>query len=192
MEMRSIHIRQAKLAAYNPRKDLLPEESRMKKIRRSVQEFGLVVPLVWNEKTGNLVSGHQRLKALKDTGAESVEVSVVNLNKDDERALNIALNKIEGAWDFDKLREVLEELGTDAELSGFDDDETKALLATFHDAADDTGLEEEETELAIPENLEPFRVYFSFDSKQAAQNFLDQIESDAVIRNGVANVDLTE
>jgi ParB-like chromosome segregation protein Spo0J len=62
---------------------------------------------VWNERTGNLIGGHQRLKVLKERGDGEVEVSVVDLDKTKEKALNLALNKISGDWDYPKLKDVL-------------------------------------------------------------------------------------
>ena len=60
-------------------------------------------PLIWNEATGRLVGGHQRLTVLKDMGMDTVEVSVVRPDEAHEKALNIALNKIDGAWDNEAL-----------------------------------------------------------------------------------------
>lgn len=81
-------------AAYNPRKDLQPGELEYEKLKRSIEEFGLVEPLVYNRRTGRLVGGHQRLKVLQASGATENEVSVVDLDEDRERALNIALTSI--------------------------------------------------------------------------------------------------
>ncbi len=87
--------------------------------------------MVWNERTGNLVSGHQRLKVLKEMGVEELEVTVVDLPPDEEAALNVALNKIEGAWDFAALGDVLtglKETGFDLDLTGFSPWEVQAIL----------------------------------------------------------------
>jgi ParB-like chromosome segregation protein Spo0J len=53
-------------ARYNPRLDLRPGDPDYEKLKRSLEEFDCVEPLVWNERTGNLVGGHQRLKVLKE------------------------------------------------------------------------------------------------------------------------------
>jgi hypothetical protein len=55
-------------AAYNPRKDLKPGDKEYEKLRRSIEEFGYVEPVIWNKTTGNIVGGHQRLKVLLDLG----------------------------------------------------------------------------------------------------------------------------
>jgi DNA modification methylase len=132
MKIQKIDINKINPAPYNPRKDLKPGDREYEKLKRSIQEFDIVEPLVWNERSGNLVGGHQRLKILRnELKAKEVEVSVVDLTPQREKALNVALNKISGDWDLDKLRELLVGLddGTfDVSLSGFDDTELKALI----------------------------------------------------------------
>ena len=49
-------------ANYNPRKDLKPGDPEYEKLKRSMETFGYVEPLIWNKKTGRVVGGHQRLK----------------------------------------------------------------------------------------------------------------------------------
>jgi len=136
MEIRRVAVEKINPAEYNPRKDLKPGDPEYESLRRSIDEFGLVEPLVWNEVTGNLVGGHQRFKILLERGATEVEVSVVHLDPDHEKALNIALNKIQGDWDYAKLKDVLEELETkdiDVTLSGFSMSEIDRLLAELGD-----------------------------------------------------------
>jgi ParB-like chromosome segregation protein Spo0J len=131
MEIREMNIDDLIPAEYNPRKDLKPGDKEYEKLRKSISEFGYVETIVWNEKTGKVVGGHQRLKVLKDLGYEKVKVSVVNLDEKKEKALNIALNKIEGKWDNQLLKDLLQELDSgdfDMELTGFDDEELEKLL----------------------------------------------------------------
>ncbi len=121
-------------APYNPRVDLRPGDPDYEKLKRSIQEFGLVEPVVWNKRTGHVVGGHQRLKILRELGYKEVEVSVVDLDEKREKLLNVALNKIEGDWDNFKLKELLQELefgGADIELTGFDEDEIDKLFQQF-------------------------------------------------------------
>lgn len=120
---------------YNPRLDLQPGDPDYEKLKRSIQEFGLVEPIVFNERTGRVVGGHQRLKVLRELGWNEVPVSVVDLDEAHEKALNVALNKIEGDWDNYKLKELLEELDTgliDVSLTGFDEDEIEDLMTQFY------------------------------------------------------------
>lgn len=131
MNIRKIPIHKIKPAEYNPRKALTPKDEEYQSIKRSIEAFDLVEPLVWNERNGNLVSGHQRLQVMKDLGHKEVEVSVVNLDPRKERALNVAMNKISGAWDIPKLKDLLVDLDAgdmDITLTGFSDEELKGLV----------------------------------------------------------------
>ncbi len=90
----------------------------------------MVEPLVWNRRSGNLVSGHQRYKILLEARPADVEVSVVDLSDDDEKALNVALNKLGGEFDTAKLVNVLADIEASnampLEITGFNaDDLTK-------------------------------------------------------------------
>ena len=135
MQVSKIPISQLNPAAYNPRKDLKPGDPEYKKLKRSIQEFGYVEPIVWNKRTGNIVGGHQRHKVLLDMGMREVDCVVVDLDETKEKALNLALNKIQGDWDDLKLKDLLQELDTrefDLELTGFDMDEIEELIAQIH------------------------------------------------------------
>lgn len=141
MEIRKVPISKLNPAAYNPRKDLQPKDAEYQKLARSLDRFGCVEPIVWNERTGNVVGGHQRLKVLIAAGETELDVSVVNLSEADEKALNIALNKISGEWDEEGLTSLLRELSEsadiDATLTGFDQKELDDILADLANAAGD-------------------------------------------------------
>ncbi len=124
-------------ASYNPRKDLQPGDLEYRNLRRSIEEFSLVEPLVWNRRTGNLVGGHQRLKVLKEMGHKDVSVSVVDLSPEREKALNVALNKIQGDWDTSMLVELLEELEEKGQLqnTGFSRGDIDKLLAELEEVS---------------------------------------------------------
>lgn len=121
MEFKSININELKPAEYNPRIDLKPGDKEFEKIRKSIEEFGYVDPVIIN-KDGTIVGGHQRYKVLKDIGYTEIQCIVIDVDKEKEKALNIALNKISGDWDKDKLKVLLSELqGVGlAEITGFD------------------------------------------------------------------------
>jgi ParB-like chromosome segregation protein Spo0J len=123
-----------KPAYYNPRKDLRPGDAEYDKMKRSIGEFDCVEPLVWNKRTQRLVGGHQRLKILLEKGIEEFEVSVVDLDDRKEKALNIALNKIQGEWDFTKMADLMTELDDgqfDLELTGFDMEEIRGIMEWY-------------------------------------------------------------
>ncbi|MFI8709957.1 site-specific DNA-methyltransferase [Bacillus sp. NPDC077411] len=147
MEIRKISVTDINPAPYNPRVDLKPGDAEYEKLKRSIAEFGYVEPLVWNENTKNLVGGHQRFKVLLVQGIQEVEVSVVKLDINQEKALNIALNKISGEWDYDALGELLQELSTeeiDVELTGFTFQEIEDLFEDLN--IEDLEISHEEAE----------------------------------------------
>ena len=137
MLIRKIPIKKINPAVYNPRKDLKPDDPEYRKLLKSIDTFGYVDPIIWNKRTGNLVGGHQRLKILLAKGMKEVQVSVVNLSPEREKAFNIALNKISGQWDDDKLNALLDELcktpDFDVELTGFDLPEIESMLGVIDD-----------------------------------------------------------
>jgi ParB-like chromosome segregation protein Spo0J len=69
-------------------------------LNASIRRFGLVAPLVYNERTGSLVAGRQRLAALLAAGEETTQVVVVDLAPEEERALSLALNNRHSAGRF--------------------------------------------------------------------------------------------
>lgn len=114
MKLTTVKITDLISPEYNPR-DITPED--MDKLKTSITEFGYVDPIIVNDVNNHIVGGNQRYEALLELGFEDVEVSFIHepdLNR--EKALNIALNKISGDWDFGKLTEILDDL----ELNGFD------------------------------------------------------------------------
>ena len=131
LEIRTLPIASLTPAPYNPRRALTPTSAAYRKLKKSLAEFGLVEPLVWNELTGHVVGGHARLAILRELGAAEVPVSVVRLSGAREKALNVVLNNQEaqGRYDPDKLAEVLTELEDlpEMELTGFDETALSSL-----------------------------------------------------------------
>ena len=107
-----------KNAEYNPR--IMDKEAK-KRLKKNLQENGLVSALTWNKRTGNLCGGHQRLEqldALEKNKDYSLTVCVVDVDERQEAKLNVLLNNpsMQGDWDLDKLAYMSEEFGI-----GFDD-----------------------------------------------------------------------
>ncbi|MCB6415016.1 ParB N-terminal domain-containing protein [Faecalimonas umbilicata] len=137
MRIQKVNAVRLNPAAYNPRRDLKPGDKDYEKLKRSIEEFGFVEPVVWNEATGNVVGGHQRLKVLLDMGETKIDCVVVDLGPEQEKALNLALNRIQGGWDETKLAEVMADLDAsafDVSLTGFDAEEVDALMNKFYSA----------------------------------------------------------
>lgn len=130
-------------ADYNPRKDLQPGDAEYEKLKRSVETFGYVEPIIWNEQTGQIVGGHQRLKVMQDLNYKEIDCVIISIDEDQEKALNVALNKISGSWDEDKLMSLMTDLegsDFDVSLTGFDVDELDEL---FKDSITD-GIEDDD------------------------------------------------
>ena len=145
MQLKTIPIGDLTPADCNPRKELGPGDPEFDKLKRSLDEFGYVEPVIWNKTTGRVVGGHQRITALKALGYEDVDCVVVELDETREKALNVALNKINGEWDQDKLALLIADLDAsdfDAELTGFDDEEIQAMIGSLDGAeVEDDGFD---------------------------------------------------
>ena len=153
MNIQKINILKLKPSEYNPRKDLQPEDEEYIKIKNSILEFGYVAPVIINADM-TVIGGHQRLKVLKELGYEEIQCIVVDLDKNKEKALNLALNKISGEWDNDKLEAILAELketDIDMNITGFSNDEIDDILKDIMGSnEDDFDLEEALEEIEEP------------------------------------------
>ena len=112
VETRRMKIADLLPADYNPRRI---SDKALKGLRASLERFGELGGIVWNEQTGHLVGGHQRVKALAALNVDEADVRVVNLPLAEEKAANVALNHpgIGGEWDDALLRVVLEDIQRD-------------------------------------------------------------------------------
>lgn len=164
MEIVKLPIEKLNAAPYNPRIDLKPGDKEYEKLKKSILTFGYIDPIIVNKQGHVVVGGHQRLKILQAMGHKTVDVSLVDLPLDQEKALNIALNKTGGDWDLPKLQDLLAELqetDMDIELTGFDDLEIENLLSSVLDGEeekpakkpaveDDFDAEEEAAKIKAP------------------------------------------
>ena len=115
-------------AEYNPR---TISNHQAEALKRSLDRWGFVEPIVANKRSGNIIGGHQRVDAALALAVAKVPVHWVDLDEDSEKALNIALNKISGDWDDELLAQLLTDLEkTGQELAdlGFDPDELQAII----------------------------------------------------------------
>ena len=174
-------------AAYNPRITLKPGDNEYEALKNSLERFGVAAPLIVNETTGNLISGHQRLNVLKAAGAEEVEVVLVELDAAKEKLLNIALNKIDGDWDYVKLEALFSEFSDeDIKFTGFTEEDLQNMfdreMVDFESQAEEnsnvssgsgeensTGEEQEENTAAVAKE---FNVFLSFPTKELAEKWL--------------------
>ena len=137
MDLETIPITSIIPAEYNPRKI---SDSEYEKLANSINEFGFVDPIIINLNNNHIIGGHQRYTVLLDQyiqKGENEELNLIRLgdigwifpeteltveNDDYEKALNIALNKISGEWDTEKLNELFQDLQLnefDLDLTGF-------------------------------------------------------------------------
>lgn len=182
MEFEVKRIADMNRAAYTPRVDLQPEDEEYQAIERSLKRHGLVQPIVWNRRTNTVVSGHQRLTVLEAQGETEVTVSVVDLDDIQEKELNVALNKITGEWDDDKLSVILNELGEEATDTGFTLPEIDVLRDELKSYFDDVTAPDEEEPTEEPE--ESFLLSLTFDAadEKPLKAYIKEHSEDAVVR----------
>lgn len=182
MEFEVKRIADMNRAAYNPRVDLQPEDEEYQAIERSLKRHGLVQPIVWNRRTNTVVSGHQRLTVLEAQGETEVTVSIVDLDNIQEKELNVALNKITGEWDDDKLSVILNELGEEATDTGFTLPEIDVLRDKLKSYFDDVTAPDEEEPTEEPE--ESFLLSLTFDAadEKPLKAYIKEHSEDAVVR----------
>ena len=188
MEFEVKRIADMNRAAYNPRVDLQPEDEEYQAIERSLKRHGLVQPVVWNCRTNTVVSGHQRLTVLEAQGETEVTVSVVDLDDIQEKELNVALNKITGEWDDDKLSVILNELGEEATDTGFTLPEIDVLRDELKSYFDDVTAPDEEEPTEEPEDSFLLSLTFDAADEKPLKAYIKEHSEDAVVRIIVVTV----
>ena len=135
MQWQTLTLDELRPAAYNPRKKLKPGDKEYEKIKNSIQEFGYVEPIIVNyDRT--VIGGHQRLTVLRDLGYTEAQCVVLHIEDENKvKALNIALNKITGAWNEQLLADLLVDLQSvdfNMDLTGFEAPEIEQLFSKVH------------------------------------------------------------
>ena len=126
IEVVELPLSELRLCPWNPRK---MSQAQRAKLRASIEEFGLVDPLVVDE-TNMVLGGNQRLIVLREMGVpKALCVRVYGLTEQQKRALNIALNRISGEWDTEILAKLLDEMPVELrEVTGFTPTEIEKLI----------------------------------------------------------------
>ena len=131
----SLPVDSLKPAAYNPRKKLKKGDKEYEKIKKSIVEFGYVDPIIVNFD-GTVIGGHQRLTVLSDLGYKEVQCVQVRIEDENKvKALNVALNKITGAWNEELLADLmvdLQDADFNLDLTGFEAPEIDQLFSKVH------------------------------------------------------------
>jgi hypothetical protein len=115
-------------AAYNPR---VITERLLVSLSEVIGEFGFLLPCVINKRTNRMVGGHQRVKAAEMQGLTALPIHLIDVDEAQEKALNLALNKIEGKWDYGLLEEALTAV-SEADLlslSGFSETDLVEIMS---------------------------------------------------------------
>ena len=203
MEIKELSLKELKPAAYNPRKKLKKGDKEYEKIKQSLLKFGYVDPIIVNEDL-TVIGGHQRLTVLKDLDYETAKCVIVNLPKEDEKALNIALNKITGQWDEALLADLLldlQESDFSLDLTGFEPPEIDAILSNVHDkelSEDEFDVEEELKKPTVSRHgdiwqLGKHRVICGDSTKaETYKQLLDDRKANLVVTDPPYNVDVEE
>ena len=203
MEIKELPLKELKPAAYNPRKKLKKGDKEYEKIKQSLLKFGYVDPIIVNEDL-TVIGGHQRLTVLKDLDYETAKCVIVKLSKEDEKALNIALNKITGQWDEALLADLLldlQESDFNLDLTGFEPPEIDDILSNVHDkelSEDEFDVEEELKKPTVSRRgdiwqLGKHRVICGDSTKaETYKQLLDDRKANLVVTDPPYNVDVEE
>ena len=203
MEIKELPLKELKPAAYNPRKKLKKGDKEYEKIKQSLLKFGYVDPIIVNEDL-TVIGGHQRLTVLKDLDYETAKCVIVKLSKEDEKALNIALNKITGQWDEALLVDLLldlQESDFNLDLTGFEPPEIDDILSNVHDkelSEDEFDVEEELKKPTVSRHgdiwqLGKHRVICGDSTKaETYKQLLDDRKANLVVTDPPYNVDVEE
>ena len=203
MEIKELPLKELKPAAYNPRKKLKKGDKEYEKIKQSLLKFGYVDPIIVNEDL-TVIGGHQRLTVLKDLDYETAKCVIVKLSKEDEKALNIALNKITGQWDEALLVDLLldlQESDFNLDLTGFEPPEIDDILSNVHDkelSEDEFDVEEELKKPTLSRHgdiwqLGKHRVICGDSTKaETYKQLLDDRKANLVVTDPPYNVDVEE
>jgi DNA modification methylase len=203
MEIKELPLKELKPAAYNPRKKLKKGDKEYEKIKQSLLKFGYVDPIIVNEDL-TVIGGHQRLTVLKDLDYETAKCVIVKLSKEDEKALNIALNKITGQWDDALLAYLLldlQESDFNLDLTGFEPPEIDDILSNVHDkelSEDEFDVEEELKKPTLSRHgdiwqLGKHRVICGDSTKaETYKQLLDDRKANLVVTDPPYNVDVEE
>lgn len=188
MKLVEMPLDKLKPAAYNPRVELTEDMEEYQALKKSIEEFGDVEPIVWNQRTGNIIGGHQRYNVLKALGYKAAMVSVVDMEEAQEKTLNIALNKVEGEWDEEKLKTVLEELDfEDVQLAGFNMDEVALLMEDdggFEESMEEALGDAEEYSEDGYQNGISFVITLRFETSEQAQDWAEKEGIEINIKEG--------
>lgn len=166
-EISTVKRSQITLYEKNPRKI---NEANLKRLKKGLKEFGLVAPLVWNKRTGNLVSGHQRISVIdaENKADYDIQVAVIDVDEKTEARLVVFMNNYDTQGEFDqtKLTDLFLEFDLNPEFEGFD------LLSIDYEF--DERLQKKVTEQGKGKEYSPEKVEKLKQAKKDAAENLDK------------------
>ena len=169
MDLKDLHA-----AEYNPRLELEVGTPEFTKLKNAIERFDMVEPVVWNKRTGNVIGGAQRLAVMRHLGKTKTLVSVIDVDETREKLLNVALNKIKGNWDVEKLSKLFEDISYDErDITGFGADE----IALFYEKYDEEfGNYDTEDDVfgKVETHGESWVITLKFDTIDAAKTFVEK------------------
>lgn len=154
MKIKNVKISELNLAEYNPRVELCEGMAEYDRLKNSLKKFGFVVPVIVNKNNNTVVGGHQRIKVWQDLGNTEVPIVEKALTEEQEKQLNLALNKVEGVWNKELLLEVLEDLDNiHLDLTGYSAEELGFLRSEYVSYIDDEFIRKQEEAIEDTFNL---------------------------------------
>ena len=169
MELKDLHA-----AEYNPRIEIEPGMPEFIKLKNAIERFDMVEPVVWNKRTGNVIGGAQRLAVMRHLGKTTTLVSVIDVDEAQEKLLNVALNKIKGSWDIEKLESLFNDIDyADLSTTGFDTAEIALFYEKYSDEFD-THDTVDEIFGTVETHGESWVITLKFDTIDAAKVFVEK------------------
>jgi len=202
-ELKMLPVSVLKPAEYNPRKKLKKGDKEYKKIADSIREFGFADPLVVNADM-TIIGGHQRLTVAMDLGYTEVPCAVVDVDKTREKALNIALNKITGAWDDQMLADLLKDLENvnfNLDFTGFEAPEIGQLFSNIYDKKVKEDNFDVDSELKQPVFSKPGDIWYlgkhrvicgDSTKMETYERLMEGVKANLVLTDPPYNVDVQE
>lgn len=138
------------------------------KLKESIEYYGYLDPIIWNKRTGMIVSGHQRFQVMKDIAErdgeelDEIDVMEVDMSEAQQDSFMVAINKITGLWDDVKLKSLFQELSQeDLKYTGYEDFEIERMLSENIDLGE---YEDDDEIIETPKN-DSFRITIYFDTE---------------------------
>ena len=185
MQLKKVALKDLISPEYNPR-EISKEE--MAKLKRSITELGYSEPIIVNDVNNVIIAGNQRYRALQELGTEEIEVIFIHEPVPArEKALNIALNKIDGEFDTEKLSNIFKEFQLegfdDITLTGFDDVEIEILT---DDINFDDFFQYDDEEEELPDDFVDvegdsktnYQIIITVNDKEIANKIMEKLGTD--------------